>query len=105
MVDRVPLGHARAYGGADAFALEKHLNPLADLRHCLPELPGLAGHNPYVYPRNPAGVGFLLEPSREAIESLTLPNLEDPADRLTPERLLARRMDRWMAQPLPASFD
>jgi hypothetical protein len=102
-VDAVALAHERAYGGADVVACAKHGNPLEGLAPYLPEVRALPRINPYAYARNPNGVGFLLEPTRAAIEALTLPNLEDPSDRLTPDRLAVRMLERWPAQPLPAA--
>ena len=102
-IDTVSLGYERAYGGADAVACASHGNPLEGLAPYLPEVPGLARINPYSYVRNPNGLGFLVEPTRAAIEALTLPNLEDPADRLTPDRLAVGKLERWPGQPLPAA--
>lgn len=102
-VDEVPLVFERAYGGADAVACARHGNPVLGLAQHLPELPSLAQINPYAYPRNPNGVGFLLEATPGAVEALALPCLEDPDDLLTPERLAVERLDRWPAQPLPAA--
>jgi hypothetical protein len=103
VLDVVALGYERAYGGADAVACAQHGNPLEGLAPYLPDMPGLARINPYSYVRNPSGVGFLIEPTRAAIEAVTLPNLEDPADRLTPDRLAVGRLERWPGQPLPAA--
>jgi hypothetical protein len=102
-IEKVSLGYERAYGGADAVACATHGNPLEGLAPYLPEVAGLARINPYSYVRNPCGVGFLLEPTRAAIEAITLPNLEDPADRLTPDRLALGRLEGWPGQPLPAA--
>ena len=38
---------------------------------------------------------------KEAVEDLPLPNIEDPQDLLTPERLFIEEPDRWHLQPLP----
>lgn len=102
-IDAVSLGYERAYGGADEIACAQHGNPLEGLAPYLPDVPSLARINPYSYVRNPNGVGFLLEPTRAAIEALTLPNLEDPSDLLTPDRLAVGRLERWPGQPLPAA--
>jgi hypothetical protein len=53
------------------------------------------------YPRNHLGAGFVLKNTREAVEGLTLPNLEDPDDLLTPERVVLEEPERWNGQPLP----
>ena len=58
----------------------------------------------FPYPRNHQGVGFVLANTREAVEGLRLPNLEDPDDLLTPERVVLGEPERWNGQPLPQGF-
>ena len=58
----------------------------------------------YAYPRNPVGRGFVVEPCEAAIEGLLLPNLEDPNDPLTPERLVVGAFEHWDQQPMPQGF-
>lgn len=65
---------------------------------------GLAFDHPGLYPRNPIGKGYLVYPE-PPILNVELPNLEDPTDRLTTERLFARSPERWHRQPLPWAFD
>jgi hypothetical protein len=77
------LRYEQAYGGVDAFSD--------------PDLP-----SPYV--RNPLGRGFVVLNRKESIENLPLPNLEDPADALTPARLCAGHIKDWEQQPMPQSF-
>jgi hypothetical protein len=74
------LRYERAYGGAD-----------------LKSNPGM----PLYYPRNTHGRGFALRNVAEVVDGLPLPNLEDPGDLLTPERVLLETPKRWNAQPLP----
>jgi hypothetical protein len=73
----------RAYGGRD----EKSL---ADV--------------PFLYPRNFMGAGVVLRNVKAAVEGLPLPNIEDPQDLITPERLFIGEPDRWHLQPLPQGF-
>lgn len=103
--DRIALRYDRAYGGWDAVAEAKYGNPTDDLRSVLaPEL--RAAHaSPYTYPRNPAGVGYLIEGTPAAVDAVQLPNLEDPADPLSPDRLLVGNARRWPTMPLPQSVD
>jgi hypothetical protein len=54
------------------------------------------------YPRNPVGRGFVLD--EQEAEGALLPQLEDPEDRLTRDRLVAEG-DRWWRMPRPLSFD
>ena len=55
----------------------------------------------FAYPRNHQGVGFALTNTPETVDGLALPNLEDPDDLLTPERVVLGEPERWNAQPLP----
>jgi hypothetical protein len=74
------IRYERAYGGTD-----------------LHSLPGI----PFTYPRNPVGCGFAIRNIRENVDGLRLPNVEDPADPLTPERLIPGDVKLWNRQPLP----
>lgn len=79
----MPVRYDRAYGGLDAVSV-----------------PGTTA----MYPRNPRGTGFVLANEKARVNGLRLPNLEDPADRLTPDRLILGEPDRWHAMPLPQGF-
>jgi hypothetical protein len=79
----MPIRYERAYGGT-------YLRD--DVTRMLP------------YPRNPLGAGFVLKNTLEAVDGLALPNLEDPDDLLTPERVVLGEPERWNAQPLPQGF-
>jgi hypothetical protein len=76
----MPIQYERAYGGKDSKS-----DPKA----------------PFYYPRNHLGVGIVLKNTKEAVEGLVLPNIEDPSDLLTPERVVLGEPDRWHQQPLP----
>lgn len=101
-IERVPLDFTRSYGGRDAVYEAVHGNParmdpaLSDLTEAQ-----LDAASPYLYPRNPIGCGYLIEPTREALEALELPQLEDPADPLTPTRLAVPDPRQWYRMPLP----
>src|SRR4030095_8794593 len=73
----------RAYGGRD----EKSA----------PEIP-------FFYPRNDMGKGMALRNVKEVIDGLALPNIEDPHDLLTPDRIFINEPERWHLQPLPQGF-
>ncbi len=77
------IRYERAYGGND----EKSI----------PEIP-------FFYPRNPLGTGVVLKNTKESVNGLALPNLEDPNDLLTPERLILEDPERWPEQPIPQGF-
>lgn len=89
---RMPVRYDRAYGGVDALEGDALFQDLLDVP---------AGIE---YPRNPAGVGYLIAP-RALGEGVALPNLEDPEDRLTPARLFTEDAMRWNRAPIPAAFD
>jgi hypothetical protein len=74
------IRYERAYGGTDERSL-----------------PGI----PFPYPRNYIGRGFFISYIKENVDGLELPNIEDPADPLTPERLITGEVTRWNRQPLP----
>jgi hypothetical protein len=76
----MPIQYERAYGGCD-----KKSDPEA----------------PFYYPRNYLGTGVVLKNIKEAVDGLPLPNIEDPSDLLTPERVVVGEPDRWPEQPLP----
>jgi hypothetical protein len=76
----MPIQYERAYGGSD-----KKSDPQA----------------PFFYPRNYLGAGVVLKNIKEAVEGLPLPNIEDPSDLLTPERVVLGEPERWPQQPLP----
>jgi hypothetical protein len=77
------LRYERAYGGIDVYSDKK---------------------TSYAYPRNPLGRGFIVEYTKEGIEHLELPNLEDPKALLTPDRLCISAYARWQDQPMPAGL-
>ncbi len=77
------LRYDLAYGGVDVFSDPKV---------------------PCIYARNHLGRGFVVKNIRKSVEKLPLPNLEDPADRLTPERLCVEKFWEWERQPMPASL-
>jgi len=56
---------------------------------------------PLSYPRNDIGCGIALKNVRERVEGLSLPNLEDPTDLITPERIILNDPYRWNTLPLP----
>jgi len=76
----MPMRYDRAYGGRDSRS-----NP----------------EEPFYYPRNHSGVGVVLKNTKDTVEGLPLPNIEDPEDLLTPDRVVFEKPDRWSGQPLP----
>jgi hypothetical protein len=96
----MPLTYQNAFGG-----LDNRVPIPADQRDDymrLVEL-GMQFDHPGLYPRNPIGKGYVVLP--EPVPGLELPNLEDPADLLTAERLITHKPELWYRQPLPWCFD
>jgi hypothetical protein len=77
---QMEIRYEKAYGGWD--------------RKSMPDMP-------FAYPRNPQGTGMVLKNIPAAVEGLVLPNLEDPNDLMTPERVVLQDPNQWNAAPLP----
>lgn len=78
--ETMELRYERAYGGTDV---------------------AFDPDTPYPYAPNPLGKGFVIANAPAGVEGLTLPNFEDPADLLTPERLCIGEFAQWNQQPFP----
>jgi Uncharacterized protein conserved in bacteria (DUF2169) len=102
-IEAIDVGWTSAYGGVDMAALAKHGDPLAPYFESQ-KIAYRPRFGSYVYPRNRAGKGYVIEPTAEALDACRLPNLEDPAHLLTPERLPIGQPLLWPAGPPPASF-
>jgi hypothetical protein len=100
--DRVPLAYTHAYGGRDVVA---EAEAVAELTARWPDLPPeflpTEEGSVFLYPRNPSGRGYLITRTARALEQLELPNLEDPFDQLSPDRLEVGATLRWPRMPLP----
>ena len=46
----------------------------------------------------------MVKPTAKTLHNLPLPNLEDPKDRITAERLVHPGHEAWEKQPMPAGF-
>ncbi|MDC0723588.1 DUF2169 family type VI secretion system accessory protein [Nannocystis bainbridge] len=105
-IERVPLRYTHAYGGRDATYEATHGNPLRhDPRWAGMTAPQIDAASPYLYPRNPCGRGYLIEATRDAVDRLALPQLEDPTDLLSPTRLTVGDFKAWYRMPLPQGTD
>lgn len=56
---------------------------------------------PFHYPRNFTGKGVALLNTKERVQNLPLPNIEDPNDLLLPERVIIGTPEKWHKQPIP----
>jgi hypothetical protein len=81
--DTVAVTYERAYGGVDIYSDPK--------LSC-------------IYARNHLGRGFVITNTKRALDKLALPNIEDPADPLTPARLCTGHFMHWERQPMPQGF-
>ena len=88
------MGWDRAYGGVDL------RTPVPVATSAGQTMERWADH-PGLYPRNPYGRGYIVQAG--PVAGLELPNLEDPCDLLTPERLIVGDPARWWWQPAPAT--
>lgn len=102
-IDKVPLSYTHAYGGRDRIAEKKYYTPLTEEPELVRSMQGvdLDAASPYIYPRNPVGRGYLIETTTAAVHALQLPQLEDPSDLLTPQRIVAGDPQLWHRMPLP----
>jgi len=94
--EEMPLIYENAYGGIDFRVPVSDDDPQYQSAALEVDWPGL-------YPRNPFGKGYLVDPA--PAENTEMPNLEDPSDLLTADRLIVNDPERWYLQPLPWCFD
>lgn len=76
----MPVRYDLAYGGRDL--------------HSFPDTPAW-------YPRNHRGKGYAVRNIKAVVQNLALPNIEDPLDLLTPERIVTEEPEGWRLAPLP----
>ncbi|CAN5898793.1 DUF2169 domain-containing protein [soil metagenome] len=99
-IEEVPLRYDFAYGGKDTEAEKKIQLPAAEIQAAMPNVDWYAD-SPFRYPRNPEGKGYLVEMSKDMIEQLEIPNLQDPEYLLTAENILVGDINRWTEMPIP----
>lgn len=97
LVTSVALVRELAYGGYDDVAQRTLRTPDQYLinRH-EPALRGL-----FECPRNGSGCGYYIDVNRARADGMPLPQIEDPADLLTPERLFLAQPTAWINAPIP----
>ena len=103
LVEKVPLDWASAYGGVDATALKKYGDPAKVVAEKA-GVPYLPYFGMFAYPRNPVGKGYVTEFSRDELDNMALPNLEEPTALLTPKTLVMGDFRWWPRAPTPAAF-
>src|ERR1700733_3634830 len=93
----MPLIWDRAYGGRDQHAEGLFAKQEPVRFGALREL-GRVGAQ-VLYPRNGAGRGYALDIDRERLAGAAAPNLEDPTDAVTADRLLSATTNDWIDRP------
>lgn len=96
----MPLLYSNAYGGLDPRVPIPEEDREQYMRYASV---GQAVDHPGLYPRNPIGKGYVVY--QDPLPGLEMPNLEDPYDLLTRERLITGDPQLWYRQPLPWCFD
>ncbi len=99
----IPIVYGNAYGGSDESARDElDFWGLEAIQQYLTF--DISNVNLCVYRRNTIGKGYVIGEG-DKIDGLALPNIEDPNDLLTPERLPVRNPKKWFYQPVPMGFD
>jgi hypothetical protein len=93
----LPLVYDHAFGGCDEVATKRVAAARAAAGE--PALPGVVS-----YPRNDAGRGYVVDASPERLRGLVAPNLEDPTDPVTADRLLSHDDEDWIDLPVAACY-
>lgn len=101
----MPLVWDRAYGGRDQhaerlFAAHERRSPLGK-----PSETDIVGLAQVAYPRNVAGRGYYLDLDRARVGGALAPNLEDPTDPITPDRLFSATTTDWIDRPVAACYE
>lgn len=102
---QIPMRYDYAYGGYDVGSHRRDGDPIHDGLDRIEPKWNTRTMTEFHYPRNPAGVGFIVRGTPTKPEDLHLPNLEHPADPITLPRLAVASPTHWMQAPLPAGFD
>jgi hypothetical protein len=99
----MPVTWERAYGGRDVHAESKEAKvpDLGPWPADVPE-PTLGALS---YPRNPHGRGFFLDVDLERLAGAPVPNLDDAADPVRPDRMVVRDYLDWIDCPVATSFE
>jgi hypothetical protein len=100
---RVSLDWRFAYGGYDAHAQEE-LRPPPSAIDFIHGREGVRKQGIFAYPRNRVGRGYFVDVDRARADGTALPQIEDAAELLLPERLFVPRPRAWIDAPLPGGL-
>jgi hypothetical protein len=101
----MPLVWDHAYGGRDLIAERLFTTQRPPSRFGRPGKPDVASIANVIYPRNAAGRGYALDIDRAHLDGSLAPNLEDPTDPITPDRLLSTTTNDWLDRPVAACYE
>lgn len=101
--ERVPLTWDLAYGGYDAYAHDELAPPKRRGGRRIEPSPREEGV--FAYPRNKAGMAYFLDVDRDRADGELLPQIEDPADPLSPSRFFVQKPKAWLDAPVPGGLD
>lgn len=106
-ISEVPLLYTNAYGGKDLNAEKQLRKAMKDEEYLkyVDEVLDIFAGSPYRYPRNPLGKGYVVEATPETISELTLPNIENPNQLLTPDNFICENVLEWHKMPVPLGTD
>ena len=97
--ESIDITYWNAYGGVDPTVLRPEPKTTLEIIQALTFEEHLGA-----YPRNSVGKGYVVNEEKKLLDGCPLPNLEDPKDLLTPNRVLVRKPELWWRQPLPHGF-
>lgn len=103
LFERAPLTWDRAYGGYDAYAHDELAPPKRRGGRRVEPSPREEGV--FAYPRNKVGRAYFIDVDRDRADGALLPQIEDPADLLSPGRLFVPRPKAWLDAPVPGGLD
>lgn len=101
----MPLLWDHAYGGRDQHAERLLSKDVPRSGFGRPLGLDLGGFVQVTYPRNAAGRGYFLDSDRARLDGTLAPNLEDPTDPITPDRLLSATTKDWIDRPVAACYE
>lgn len=100
----MPVSYDRAFGGHDFWSEDRAPDPALDEMAKYLPVERNQLHR-YLYPRNPAGCGYLVHRHDRALEQVRLPNIEYAAHPLHPQNLIVGDPHRWHRAPPAAGLD
>ena len=100
--ERLRLSWELAYGGYDAYAHDELYPPKRKGGQRIEPSPRDEGV--FAYPRNKVGRAYFIDVDRDRADGELLPQIEDPADLLTPARFFVPGPRKWLDAPVAAGL-